>query len=231
MLGRTGRVLFLLIPLWSWRLCFYGCVAALLLAGGIVLGARYWLLPNIEAYRGDVETALSKATGQRITIGQISGDWTELRPHIALGEVTVYDKGGRAALTLDRIDHTLSWLSLVFLEPRFYSIEIKEPELTVRRLEDGRIFVAGIDIGKTEGGGGLSDWLLRQREVLIRRATITWIDEKLKAPELSLQQVTLRLQNDFSRHRFGLRALAPKHLAGPLDVRGDFHGGSVKQTR
>ena len=231
MLGRVGRVLFQLIPLWSWRLCFYSSAAALLLAGALVLGMRYWALPNIEAYRGDLETALSKATGQRITIGRVSGDWLEWRPHVALGEVTVYDKDGRAALTLDRIDHTLSWLSLVFLEPRFYSIEINDPELTVRRLEDGRILVAGIDAGKTQGGGGLSDWLLRQREVIIRRATITWIDEKLKAPELSLQQVTLRLQNDFNRHRFGLRALAPQQLAGPLDVRGDFHGGSVRQTR
>ena len=231
MLGRTGRVLFHVIPLWSWRLCFYGVVAALLLAGSVVLGLRYWLLPNAEAYRTDLEAALSKATGQRITIGHISGDWQGWRPHVSLGEVTLYDKAGQAALTLDRIDQSLSWLSLVFLEPRFYSLEIRHPELTVRRLEDGRIVVAGIDVGKTEDGGGLSDWLLRQREVIIRRATITWIDEKLKAPALPLQQVTLRLQNDFSRHRFGLRAVAPEHLAGPLDVRGDFQGGSVKDTK
>ena len=231
MLGRIGRLFFHLLPLWSWRLCFYGVVAALLLVGSVVLGLRYWLLPNIEGYRGEVETALTRATGQRITIGQISGDWQGWRPHISLGQVTVYDNAGQAALTLDRIDQTLSWLSLLFLEPRFYSLEIKHPELTVRRLEDGRIVIAGIDVGKTQDGGGLSDWLLRQREVVIGRATLTWIDEKRKAPALHLQKVTLKLQNDFNRHRFGLRALAPQHLAGPLDVRGDFHGSSVKKTR
>lgn len=227
----VGRLLFRIIPLWSWRLCFYGTVAALLLAGGAVLGLRYWVLPNIESYRGELETALSRATGQRIAIGQITADWQGWRPHISLGEVTVHDAAGRAALSLERIDQTLSWLSLLFLEPRFYSLEIRQPELTVRRLEDGRLSVAGIELGKTQGGGGLSDWLLRQREVIVRGANITWIDEKLQAPELPLTQVTLRLQNDFHRHRFGLRAIAPEHLAGPLDVRGDFQGGSVKATR
>jgi uncharacterized protein (TIGR02099 family) len=230
-LGRTGRVLFHLIPLWSWRLCFYSIVAAMLLVGSIVLGLRYWLLPNAEAYRGDVEAALSKATGQRITIGSISGDWQGWHPQLSLGEVTLYDKAGRAALTLDRIDQSLSWLTLLFLEPRFYSLEIKHPQLTVRRLDDGRIVVAGIDVGGTDDGGGLSDWLLRQREVVVRRATITWIDEKLQAPPLPLEKVTLRLQNDFGRHRFGLRADAPAHLAAPLDVRGDFQGGSIKDIR
>ena len=146
MLGRIGRLLFKLIPLWSWRLCFYGIVAALILTCGLVLGLRYWVLPNVESYRGDLEAALTRATGQRIAIGAISAEWQELRPSFSLGAVTVYDKSGRAALTLDHVDSTLSWLSLLYLEPRFYSLEIKHPELTVRRLADGRIAVAGVAV-------------------------------------------------------------------------------------
>jgi len=230
-LRRIGRLAFNVIPLWSWRLFFYGGVAAIVLVGGIILGLRSWLLPNIETYRGDIEAALTKAIGQRITIGQISGDWQGWHPRLTLGEVIVYDKADRAALTLHRIDETLSWLSLLYLEPRFYSLEIQRPELEVRRAQDGTYSVAGIELSQTEGRGGLSDWLLRQREVLIRQATIVWIDEKRKAPELRLEQVTLRLHNDFLRHRFGLRAVAPEHLAGPLDVRGNFQGGSVRRAR
>ena len=73
MLGRIGRLILKVIPLWSWRLCFYGSVAAVVLVGGIILGLRSWFLPHIEAYRSDIEAMLTKATGQRITIGQISG--------------------------------------------------------------------------------------------------------------------------------------------------------------
>lgn len=231
MLRRIGRVIFKLLPLWSWRVCFYGSVVAVTLVGGVILGLRYWLLPNVEAYRGDLEAVLTKATGQRVTIGRITGDWQGWRPQLALGDVTVYDKAGQAALTLGRIDQTLSWLSLVFFEPRFYSLEIQQPELEVKRAADGSFSVAGIELRKTAEGGGLADWLLRQRELVVRRATITWVDEKLAAPALRLDHVTLRLSNDFHRHRFGLRASAPEHLAGPLDVRGDFHGGSVRRTR
>jgi uncharacterized protein (TIGR02099 family) len=230
-LRRIGRLAFNVIPLWSWRLCFYGAVAAIVLVGGIILGLRSWLLPNIEAYRGDVEAALTKAIGQRITIGRISGDWQGWHPRLTLGEVTVYDKADRAALTLHRIDETLSWLSLLYLEPRFYSLEIQRPELEVRRAQDGTYSVAGIELSQTEGRGGLSDWLLRQREVIVRQATIVWIDEQRKAPALRLEQVALRLHNDFLRHRFGLRAVAPEHLAGPIDVRGNFQGGSVRRAR
>ena len=231
MLGRIGRLILKVIPLWSWRLCFYGSVAAVVLVGGIILGLRSWFLPHIEAYRSDIEAMLTKATGQRITIGQISGDWQGWHPRLTLGDVTVYDKADRAAIRLHSIDETLSWLSLVYLELRFYSLKIEQPELEVRRARDGTYLVAGIELSQSEGRGGLADWLLRQREVLIRGATIVWNDEKRKAPKLRLEQVTLRLHNDFFRHRFGLRAVAPEHLAGPLDVRGSFQGGSVHRAR
>lgn len=229
MLRRIGRLVFKLIPLWSGRLCLYSSMAALVLVGGLILGLRYWLLPNAEAYRGHLETALTHATGQRITIGAISADWQGLRPQLSLGTVTVYDRHGRSALTLERVDSTLSWLSLLFLEPRFYTLEVRQPSLAVRRAADGTFSVAGIELSSAEGGGRLSDWVLRQREIVIKEAAISWIDEQRRAPELRLEKVKLRLYNDLHRHRFGLRAVAPEHLAGPLELRADLMGRSVQR--
>jgi len=228
-LRRLGRLVFKLIPLWSGRVFLVGSLLALVLVGSVILGLRYWILPNADSYRGNLESALTRATGQRVTIGDIQADWQGLRPQVSLGAVTVYDRNGKPALQLDRVDSALSWLSLLFFEPRFYSLEINSPNLAVRRAADGTISVAGIDLASTEGGGGLSDWVLRQREIVVKQAVITWVDEKMAAPELRLTNVTLRLQNDLHRHRFGLRATAPEHLAGPLDVRGDLAGRSVQR--
>ena len=41
---------------------------------------------------------------------------------------------------------------------------------------------------------------------------------------LRSQKVTLRLENGFGHHRFGLKGTPPLSLASPLDVRGDITG-------
>ena len=117
-----------------------------------------------------------------------------------------------------RIDGTLSWWSLVFMEPRFDSIEIDRPELNVKRNAQGVISVAGIEISGNTDGGGLSDWLLRQEEISIRGAAISWEDEVRGAPTLELKHVDFRLENDLYEHRFGLRAEPPREGHEARDV-------------
>ena len=76
-------------------------------------------------------------------------------------------------------------------------------------------------------GGGFADWLLNQRKIEIRDATIVWIDELRGAPRLDLKSVRLQIVNRGGNHQFGLRAVPPEKLAGPLDVRGHLTGRSV----
>ncbi|MFN7086091.1 MAG: YhdP family protein [Burkholderiales bacterium] len=195
----------------------------------IVLSLRYWVLPNIGQYREDIARAVSQAANQRVTIGKISASWDGMRPELVLEGVTVYDDAGRPALELPRVDNTLSWLSLGVGGLRFHQIEFHQPTLNVRRDADGTVWVAGIALArKPEEGEGVVDWLLRQREIVVRDATLSWSDEMRGAPLLDLTQVQLRLANRSERHRFGLRAVAPPHLAGTLDIRGDLAGETVK---
>ena len=56
----------------------------------------------------------------------------------------------------------------------------------------------------------LTDWILRQREIVIRDALIVWDDDLRNAPQLVLDRVQFRLENRFGRHRFGLQG----HAAG-----------------
>ena len=46
--------------------------------------------------------------------------------------------------------------------------------------------------------------------------------------QLVLDRVQLRLEHDFGRHRFGLRGTPPPELAAPIDIRGEWRGGSVR---
>ena len=213
--------------LWVYRAVTWAVLGCAFLFALVIVGVRFWLLPNIENYREPIARQLSEATRHRITIGTLGGQWSGLNLQLALGNIVVYDQAERPALSLARVDSTLSWWSLVRWEPQFDSIEIKRPDLDVKRDARGVVSIAGIELNETVGGGGLSDWLLRQAEISIRDAAITWRDEMRGAPELALTHVDFRLENDGRHHRFGLRAVPPAMLATPLDVRGNFTGRTV----
>ena len=74
----------------------------------------------------------------------------------------------------------------------------------------------------------LTDWILRQREIVVRDALITWDDDLRNAPQLVLDRVQFRLENRFGRHRFGLKGTPPAELAAPIDVRGDLRDVSLQ---
>lgn len=216
------------VVVWLWHHLVWVASACILLLAVVVLGLRYWVLPNADNYRETVAQSFSKAAGQRVTIGQISADWDGLRPRLNLANVVVHDKAGRPALTLQRIDSTLSWLSVVLWRPRFRSVDLYDPALDIRRDRNGVVSVAGMEMGGDSQEGGFSDWVLSQRDIAIHNASIDWTDEMRSAPLLQLRSVGLRLLNRGDRHRFGVKALPPEALAGPLDVRGDLTGKSLK---
>jgi uncharacterized protein (TIGR02099 family) len=214
---------------WTWRALAWSVVAAALASAFFVLGLRYWFLPNIEAYREDIAQAVSRAANLRITIGSISADWDGIRPHLKLGDVTVYDEAGRRALDLSHVESTLSWRSLATRTLHFHALDIYRPHLEVRRDAQGVYSVAGIRL-KTEDRtrGGFTEWLLQQRDVEVHDAAVVWTDELRGAPALTLSGVALQLVNRGDRHRFGMRAVPPAALASPLDVRGDVRGESLQ---
>lgn len=215
--------------LWVYRILTWAVLVVGFAFAAIVLSLRYWVLPNIEHYRGDIAQAVSQAAHQRITIGKISANWDGIRPDLVLENVTLFDAANRPALELARVDNTLSWLSLLTFDLRFHSLEIHRPMLTIKRDAAGTIWIAGIALSqRPEADGGAVDWLLRQREIVVRDAEISWLDEMRGAPQLDLKHVELKVENRGDSHRFGLRAVPPPQLASPLDLRGDLRGDSVR---
>jgi uncharacterized protein YhdP len=116
------------------------------------------------------------------------------RPELSFQDVRVFDSRNQQALSLGRVEAVLSWLSLLDAEVRFDTLEIVEPQLEVRRDAAGVLWVAGIAVGRGQGGdGGFAGWLLTQRHVVMRNAQILWRDEARAAPDLALTRVNFRL--------------------------------------
>lgn len=190
---------------------------------GLILGLRYVVLPNIDSYKTDVEQLASQAIGNKVSIADIEASWSGLHPRLSLDTVVIHDKFGNAALTLPNVTATLSWWTVVVGDLRLYQLEINRPDMDIRRDADGHLYVAGIliDAGK-EGDGKGGDWVLSQREIVIRDGRLRWNDTKRAAPELMLDNVDFVLHNRWRHHRFALRATPPSAFAAPIDVRAAF---------
>ncbi|HKB84053.1 MAG TPA: DUF3971 domain-containing protein, partial [Burkholderiales bacterium] len=218
--------------LWTYRVATYAVLIAGLTFLVLVFGLRYLVLPNINDYREPIAQTIMHSVGQRVTIGSIQASWQGYRPELSLVDVEVFGTDGRPALVLDRVETVLSWLSLLSAEWRFSSLAVYGPELEVRRDASGTLWIAGIAMQpQSSAGGGFGDWLLAQRQVLVRDATITWLDEMRGAPKLQLDKVNFRLDRDGDIHRFGLTAVPPAQIASPLIARGEFTGRDVREVQ
>jgi uncharacterized protein (TIGR02099 family) len=212
------------------RITLKVCAALLVLLACFILVMRYWVLPDIERYHGQIAALLSESIGNTVTIGKIEGDWQGVQPHIQLSDVRILDHDQQLALVLPSVNVRVSWLTLLTAELRLARLEVDRPELLVRRDTQGRILIGGIAVSLQESGDGkFVNWLLHQPHMVASNALLVWVDEQRDAPPLVLQQVNLRIENLFSRHRLALHAIPPETLATPLDVRGEFHGEDFKQ--
>ncbi|GGY82900.1 YhdP family protein [Pseudoduganella plicata] len=189
----------------------------------VVLVLRYAVLPQIDNYKPDIERLASRAVGNPVTIDRIYASWSGLHPSLFLGDVVLRDRDGRQALRLPSVSATLSWWSLVTMDVRFDSIELIRPNLDVSRTADGRLFVAGIfvDLNKKDDGKG-SEWVLGQREIIIREGRLEWRDAQRGTPPLVLQNMNLILRNQWRRHQFAIHAVPASGARDTLDLRADF---------
>lgn len=211
------------------RIARYAVAAVVLAVALIVIALRWWILPEIANYREDIAAAITRVANQKVTIGAISADWLSLRPHLKLSQVQVYDHAGRPALSLERVDATLSWYTLIVGEVRLHRLEISRPHIDIRREPNGLIYLSGIVLNDDSVHQDFADWVLHQHVVQINHATLVWEDKLRKAPPLTLNDVGFRLENSGREHNFGLLASAPPALASTLDVRGSLRGKTFTQ--
>lgn len=190
----------------------------------LFLTLRYAVLPQISAYRVDVEQVATKAIGRKVSIETIAASWHGLRPHLSLGNVVIYDKDGGTALQLPAVSATVSWWSLVVADLRLHSLEIDKPDMDIQRDANGNFYVAGLLVDLKKGGDGkAADWVLSQREIRIKDGQLRWQDNLRAAPELLLSDVNIVLHNEGRQHQFGLKATPPATIAAPLDIRANFN--------
>jgi len=216
------------------RIAGVAIVAGFALFALALLAVRFIVFPRIDTYRDTLMATLSAQLGQPVEIASLSTGWDGWNPKLVIGGLRVQDRArasGVPLLELPEVDLIVAWTSLPLLELRLKQLIIERPRLAIRRDPKGTLHVAGLEFDPTQATDDLplSDWILRQRQIVIRDALVTWNDDLRNAPQLVLDRVQFRLENRFGRHRFGIAGTPPADLAAPLDIRGDVQGGSLKE--
>jgi len=209
----------------------WALVAVYFVLATAMLALRFWVLPGVADHKPEIEAAISRALGKRVEIGGITAEWFGFHPRLELSEVTIFESRGTEGLTLRYVGVTVAWWSILAGELRFDSVVLERPELVIRRDAQGTLFVAGIEMAPEEasGGVGLTDWPLKQGEIVVREATVEWQDDYRRAVPLKLESVDFLLQNDGRHHRFALRAQPPRELGSALELRGDLVGRNLAE--
>lgn len=217
------------VPLWCSRQVLRLLVIAYFLIGIVFLLLRYVAAPQIEAHREDIAGELGRRLGMQVQMDDLDARWDGLRPRLRISQLRLVNAEQRTVLELPEITAEIAWTSLWRRRLELHELVIAGADLDISREADGRFVVAGIPIEKKEGdqGSAFSDFLLSQHHIVIRDAQVDWTDHKRKAPTLTLDKLSLRLDNDGDRHRFAITAQPPADHSGPLDIRGDLRGDTL----
>lgn len=216
-------------PRWRWAKNLLRVLAAVVAAGWSLLLIAwltlYWgILPHVDEWRGPIETRASRALGVPVTIGGIEVQSSGWVPSLRLTDVVLHDAQRREALRLPRVAAAVSARSLLALELRFEQLLIEGARLDVRRDAQGRIFVAGIEVPRSQGSGEnpAADWFFEQHEFAIRGGALRWTDELRNLPALELSDVDFVVRNRLRRHALRLDATPPPGWGERFSVQGEF---------
>jgi uncharacterized protein (TIGR02099 family) len=205
----------------------------LTIAISIALFINFYIFPNINTYKDDIANKITEQTKLNVHIGNIQVNWKDFDPHLTFADITIFDAENRPALALHDTEILVSWLSIPKMELHLSEIILRKPELTIRRLKTGEIFIAGISI---EGNAkpNAANWLIRQSEIKVLHATIDWIDETRNAPTLSLNDIDINLSSPpwksiLKQHDLTLSATPSIGNNKPILIDSHFYGSDISK--
>jgi len=211
------------------RLLLWTGAVFVLLLSALVIYARFWLVPDLPNHLPRIEAAASEALGQPISIGSLEARMG-FTLFVRLEDARALDAADheKVAIRAESIEGSLSWWSLLFQQPRFASLTLNKPELTLLRAADGDWRIAGLNPSEKSGEAPL-EWLLEQRHIRIIGARIDVRDDDAGAPDFSLTRVELDWQRAGVRYSFGLSLDAVDAEGGQvaaLNAEGSLQGGA-----
>lgn len=204
-------------------IAYFVAAAAVLVA---LAGAAVWfLLPQLEDYKPEVERMVSAYLDQDITIAGLSGEWSGLNVTVRASgvRVAVGDHPG-SGMRFGEMYLSFDPLSLLVPGETFERLEVKGPTIEAARLADGRIRVGDTIIGTPRG---TLRRLLQGRNLVISDGTLIWRDALSEEQPLQLQDVDIQIRSQGGQRRFEFTTSPPEELVGGFRGNGSYDPESL----
>jgi uncharacterized protein (TIGR02099 family) len=202
-----------------WYLC-----AALVVLSALAMSLARLALPLLEARAGQLEALVSATVGEDARIGRLEVAWRGLGPELQLHSLVLRDRdSGEELLTARELRINFSVpRSLLAWEPVPSRLVLLGSELSLFRDAEGRLSVQGIQLHARRA----NPWLLvlAQPHVELRDIRVHWRDALQRIPDLTVDDIDLRLRNRGSRHQLQVDLELPADYGGRLQVAADLSG-------
>ncbi len=221
---------------YAWFTAWYS-FALLAVVAALTLSAARLVLPVIaDRYNSEVESLVSDLLKQPVSIGTMDAEWRGLGPRLVLHDVLFLEPGGGGAvLSLDRASIGFDLLVLVRTgQLGLSSVSLSGFNLILRRLQDGRITVAGIDAAEPDHQQqhelDMRAWLLAQNKLEVEHASVFWIDHLKQGRVWQFNDLRFLLRNQGQRHQVQGFANLPEAMGKDLEFHIDLEGDPISTT-
>ncbi|MEK9917250.1 MAG: hypothetical protein VW645_07460, partial [Betaproteobacteria bacterium] len=117
----------------SLLLLLWGLAAACVVASVVVLTAKFYLVPNLDQFREQIEAVVVESSGQPLTFEEIEASWSGLNPVFRLSNVRLRDESMENNFSFSELYVEISSLSLLKGEVELLAFRFLKPEILVVR--------------------------------------------------------------------------------------------------
>jgi len=187
-----------------------------------ISGLRY-ALTELDFFKTDIESLLSKHLGAPVTIANIHGVLNGLKPELAIQNIAVHSEQKNATpIQLQEIHLGFSILTAI-QQPLLEAIQISiiGAHLSVTRLESGGINIMGLP---NSDDNKQPSWLMHGKQFKLIDSEILWHDEKRNAAPMQFKHINITLNNDADQHKIFISTDLPDSLGKSLHLAMNFSG-------
>jgi len=189
---------------------FWTLIVSLLILAAVLFTVIRMTLPYANAYRVEVEQALTKTLGQKVTVGGMTAELIGVRPSLVLTDVTVFGPAGKRELfRFDSLSVGFS-ISKSLMEKKTIpvSLNVKGTRLDIERDAGGKFRVNGLPLRMQTANNGsqmpqyqpVLQWLFLHGRLGLEGVSLSYIDET-RGQRLHFDDMQLKLKSSDERHQ------------------------------
>ncbi len=191
------------------------------------VGVYFYIKTHTETVKNFIVKEMETIIGYDVEIGSIEANWNLTNPSITVHNYQILNANLEKSLGAEQIDIDFSWLSLVRLEPTLDKITLYRPNMSIVKEKDGTLTINGISFDYDEDGGGFSNWLLNQDDVIIVDASFTWVDltrgdNKLEFHDVDINYGSSKIYAFVGRREFSLSSFIAPGTSEKISISGYF---------